>query len=138
MNNNGDVKLTMTLDEFRQENPEYKNWDDDDLAYGLHEKYYKDQVSFNDFVTEIDAKHLVTPVSTVDYDDLPPAGETQYDDLMTQYSGEYDIPESLFRRQMMQESNGDPNAVSDAGAKGLMQHMDATAADLGMTNPFDP
>jgi Rod binding domain-containing protein len=36
------------------------------------------------------------------------------------------------------ESNGRPEAVSEAGAKGLMQLMDTTATDLGVENTFDP
>lgn len=36
------------------------------------------------------------------------------------------------------ESGGDPRAVSPAGAKGLMQLMDPTAASYGVSNAFDP
>jgi soluble lytic murein transglycosylase-like protein len=36
------------------------------------------------------------------------------------------------------ESNGDSQAVSPAGAKGLMQLADSTATELGVNNPFDP
>ena len=36
------------------------------------------------------------------------------------------------------ESNGDPKAVSTAGAKGLMQLIDSTASDMGVRNVFDP
>jgi soluble lytic murein transglycosylase-like protein len=36
------------------------------------------------------------------------------------------------------ESGGNPNAVSPAGAQGPYQFMPATAASVGVTNPFDP
>jgi Rod binding domain-containing protein len=36
------------------------------------------------------------------------------------------------------ESNGDPQAVSGAGAKGLMQLADTTAGDYGVSRVFDP
>ncbi len=36
------------------------------------------------------------------------------------------------------ESGGNPNAVSPAGAQGPYQFMPATAASVGVANPFDP
>ena len=42
----------MNLNEFRQQNPAYSDkstWPDDKLATGLYNKYYKDQMSMDDF-----------------------------------------------------------------------------------------
>ena len=36
------------------------------------------------------------------------------------------------------ESNGDPTAVSSAGARGLIQLGDSTLQDYGVTHAFDP
>lgn len=40
--------------------------------------------------------------------------------------------------QVLTESGGDPKAESPAGAQGLLQLMPGTAAELGISNPFDP
>jgi soluble lytic murein transglycosylase-like protein len=48
------------------------------------------------------------------------------------------IPPAIALAVVQQESGGNPNAISSAGAAGLMQLMPATAASLGVTNPLDP
>ncbi len=48
------------------------------------------------------------------------------------------LDSTLIASVIQAESGGDPNAVSKAGAKGLMQLADSTAQDYGVKNAFDP
>lgn len=48
------------------------------------------------------------------------------------------VPPRLFRSMIGAESNWNPNAVSRAGAKGLGQLMDGTAAGLGVRDVLNP
>lgn len=50
----------------------------------------------------------------------------------------YGLPENLIKAVISTESAGRHDAVSSAGAKGLMQLMDGTAKSLGVNNSFDP
>ena len=50
---------------------------------------------------------------------------------------QYNVPSDLIQSVIRCESNFQPDAVSHAGAQGLMQLMPATASDLGVTDPFD-
>lgn len=49
----------------------------------------------------------------------------------------YGVAKNLIKGVIRAESAGRPLAVSHAGAKGLMQLMDATARELGVRNVFD-
>src|ERR1035441_2247048 len=53
-------------------------------------------------------------------------------------SATYGVPISVLNAVAQAESSFNPNAVSPAGAQGLLQLMPATGAALGVTNPFDP
>lgn len=48
------------------------------------------------------------------------------------------VDSALIRSVIRAESSGDPNAVSPAGAKGLMQLIDRTATQYGVKEVFDP
>ena len=49
----------------------------------------------------------------------------------------YDVPSDLIQSVIRCESNFKADAVSPAGAQGLMQLMPGTARDLGVSDPFD-
>lgn len=63
---------------------------------------------------------------------------TSYEDLIQAASDKYGVPIDLIKAVIDTESSFNPNSVSSAGAKGLMQLMDGTARGLGVTNSFDP
>jgi len=58
--------------------------------------------------------------------------------LITQSAQDYNLDPSLVLAIAQRESGLNANAVSTAGAQGIMQLMPATARSLGVTNPFDP
>ena len=59
------------------------------------------------------------------------------DTIFQKAAKQYDVPVSLLKDIGKAESNIKPEAVSSAGAQGVMQLMPATAQSLGVTNPFD-
>ena len=52
----------------------------------------------------------------------------------------FNLPQQLLESVAITESAGNPHAVSSAGAKGLLQFMPGTAADMGLkgNDVFDP
>lgn len=76
----------------------------------------------------------VTPISW----NCPPLADSQKDALLAESSRRTSLPRDLLRAVIQQESGFHPCAVSPAGAMGLMQLMPATAAELGVSDPFDP
>lgn len=58
--------------------------------------------------------------------------------LIVATANQYGVDPSLALEVAIQESGLNPNAVSSAGAQGVFQLMPATAAQFGVTNPFDP
>jgi soluble lytic murein transglycosylase-like protein len=66
-----------------------------------------------------------------------PKGQ-EIDEIIRGAADQYGVEPSLVKAVISIESNGNPQAVSPAGAQGLMQLMPKTAMELGVTDPFDP
>ena len=65
-----------------------------------------------------------------------PAGD--FEPLIQAAAKKYSLDPRLIRSQIQTESSFNPKAVSPVGARGLMQLMPSTAADLGVADSFDP
>lgn len=61
-----------------------------------------------------------------------------FDELLLDAEARYAVPAELLKAICVAESGMNPNAVSPAGARGLMQLMPATARELAVGDPFDP
>ncbi len=60
------------------------------------------------------------------------------DEIFERASKKYNVPVNLLKAIGKAESDFNPNAVSKSGAQGVMQLMPGTAAELGVTDSFDP
>lgn len=69
---------------------------------------------------------------------MPDASRTDFDSLFEVVGRMYGLDAALLKAIAAVETGGDANAVSPAGAEGLMQLMPETAKRFGVIDPFDP
>lgn len=75
--------------------------------------------------------------SQVDYDEFA-ANKKKFSATIEFYASRYSLPISLLHAVITAESAYDPNAISRAGAVGLMQLMPETAKRYGVSNRRNP
>jgi soluble lytic murein transglycosylase-like protein len=68
----------------------------------------------------------------------PATGAPSTDQIVRQASAEQGVDADFLRSVIRQESAGNAQAVSPAGARGLMQLMPQTASKLGVDDSFSP
>ena len=63
--------------------------------------------------------------------------ESRYESLVKEIGLKYDLDPNLLKAVIRNESRFKKNALSSAGAMGLMQLMPGTAGDMGVTDAYD-
>lgn len=66
------------------------------------------------------------------------SSSTGFQEIIKKAAELYNLPEKLIKSVIKHESNFNPDAMSHAGATGLMQLMPSTARGLGVKNILDP
>lgn len=104
---------------------------------------YGDQ-SFSDILNTMlrlnglqDTGYSQSMADTQDVASAISTGSQSMDAIFEEAARLYDVPLNLLKAMGKAESGFDANAVSPAGAQGVMQLMPATARSLGVDDPFD-
>lgn len=66
------------------------------------------------------------------------AREGQYDDILREAGNKYNVDPTMLKAIMSQESRGNPNAISSADARGLMQVIPSNFKNTGVTDWRNP
>ena len=82
-----------------------------------------------------DNNQSLTPINNISNNR---SSRTEILNIISKVAEKYDIDENLIKAVIKQESGFKVDAVSKAGALGLMQLMPATAKYLGVSNPLNP
>ncbi|MBT2639233.1 MULTISPECIES: lytic transglycosylase domain-containing protein [unclassified Bacillus (in: firmicutes)] len=105
-------------------------------ATRLEELFNSAQTAVNNLdLAKQSVSHMLPPVQLTK---VAAKSNANFDGIIDKAASMFNIPAKLIKSVIQKESNFNPNAVSHAGASGLMQLMPATASGLGVKNVFDP
>ncbi|VIF93874.1 transglycosylase [Clostridioides difficile] len=86
---------------------------------------------------ELDSVANDTVGKFIEVDTKDKSVKSRIENAVEQASKKYNVDANLIKAIIKVESDFNPNTVSSAGAKGLMQLMPENCRDLGVTNPFN-
>lgn len=98
---------------------------------------YNSSSSSENLFNELDNVVNNTVSRFIDVDTKDKSVKTRIENAVEQASKKYNIDANLIKAIIKVESDFNPNTVSSAGAKGLMQLMPENCRDLGVTDPFN-
>lgn len=93
--------------------------------------------SLNNIVDSLETLNSTQNTNRVESCNKDENVNTRIDNAISISSKKYGVDENLIRAIIKVESDFNPNCVSSAGAKGLMQLMPENCRDLGVADPFD-
>ena len=98
---------------------------------------YQSSTTLDDVVDNLETLTSTQNTNRVESCNKDENVNTRIDNAISISSKKYGVDENLIRAIIKVESNFNPNCVSKAGAKGLMQLMPENCRDLGVADPFD-
>lgn len=105
-------------------------------ATRLEELFEGAQTAIHSF--DFNKQNIAQMLPPIQLTKITTKNNTDFEDIIEKAAAQFNIPAKLIKSVIQKESNFNPNALSHAGASGLMQLMPATARGLGVKNVFDP
>ena len=121
------IMFTSLLNAISQKNKTVKNESEKVSLEGIFNTYNNSILNAGNISNK---NYVAADVSNLTVDE-------RIENAVQVYSNKYGVDSNLVKAIIKTESNFDPNVVSSAGAKGLMQLMPENCRDLGVEDPFN-